>query len=83
MVFQQKIKYLSIYLWCCDIYLQFIASAVSHIPSPTLTPSYLPSKFTFQQVTEKLGIDFNAYKQEYMWALTESQLKQSAQKPSV
>ncbi|EDN04367.1 predicted protein [Histoplasma mississippiense (nom. inval.)] len=62
-------------------YLQFVATAVSHIPSPTLTPSYLPSKLTLQQVTEKLGIDFNAYKQEYMWALTENQLKQSAQKP--
>ncbi|PGG96258.1 hypothetical protein AJ79_09658 [Helicocarpus griseus UAMH5409] len=62
-------------------FLQSIASAVSHIPSSALGPSYQPSKLTLQQVTEKLDIDFNERKREYMWALTEDQLKQSARKP--
>ncbi|EER40189.1 conserved hypothetical protein [Histoplasma capsulatum H143] len=40
--------------------------------------SHDPLRPNRSHVTEKLGIDFNAYRQEYMWALTESQLKQSA-----
>ncbi|EGC46659.1 conserved hypothetical protein [Histoplasma capsulatum var. duboisii H88] len=62
-------------------FLQFIASAVSIIPSSALPRSYPPSKFTLQQMTEKLGIDFNVFKREYIWTLTEDQLNQSAEKP--
>lgn len=62
-------------------FLRFIASAVSNIPSSALPPSYPPSKSTLQQMTEKLGTDFNVFKREYIWTLTEDQLNQSAEKP--
>ncbi|OJD22456.1 hypothetical protein ACJ73_06193 [Blastomyces percursus] len=62
-------------------FIQSITSTVSHIPSSTLTPSYPASKLTLQQVTEKLGIEFNERKREYMWTLTEDRLKKSVRKP--
>ncbi|KKZ68791.1 hypothetical protein EMCG_01005 [[Emmonsia] crescens] len=43
--------------------------------------SILKDGLSEDKVIEKLGIDFKELKREYIWALTEDQLKQSARKP--